>query len=162
MRAKNAKELPAEPTEDVLVSLRTAATITGHDRDYIRKRLRETDTGPTWRGRNRVWSLREIWLAVGPPSHAAAAGNPDDLKPTDRAAWYQGENSRLAVERRAAGLIPAAEFAVVRVRVASLMNRMIDTALAGMPDCGCTPQMVETARRYMAPARKTLEEFAHG
>lgn len=134
---------------DVLVSLRKAETITGQTRDYIRKRLRESDCGPAaWRGPNRLWTLQDIWQAVGPDSHAAGA-DPDNMLPSDRRAHYHAESLRLKLEQQAAGLIPAAEVAEAEKRIRVLLRQMCSQVLDGVRAAGGSPQMVERAQRHI-------------
>lgn len=60
----------------------------------------------------------------------ARVENPDELRPKDRRDWYEGEKSRVEVEKRKADLINREEYHAERARIISVITE----CLSRLPD----------------------------
>lgn len=147
----------ADPAEDVFVSLRRAALMTGIGREALRRMLREADCGPAARrGVHPVWTLLDIFEVVQSPYRARI--NPESLAPSSRLAHYTAERYKQALADRAASLVKADDFAAVSSRAHALLGQMLDTAEAGLAACGVPPEMAARLAKHFAATREQIAQ----
>lgn len=117
----------------------------GLHRDTVRKRLKEAGVVPAGTRNNaNVYALKDAGPALFSESRPGMAGGPDELRPTDRQAWYQSELSRVKLEREMRLLVPVEEAHREMSRLAKAVASGLDS-LADMleRDAGLPPEAID-------------------
>jgi hypothetical protein len=133
----------------------------GIDRRTATKRIREGGVPPLGkRGGNDVYRLADVagvlvggFGAVGP----GAVVDPRDLPPTERRAWFQSENERLAAEQTIGTLVPAAEVESDYAALVKLVVQFFDTLPDVLErDCELTPAQVVRVQEACDAVRQKM------
>lgn len=81
----------------------------------------------------------------------------DDLSPTDRRAWFESERLRIQVEKQLSELVPSAEAARERDRVARVLIEQLDRAERELAECdGIDAEAQAVIARQLEPHRQAL------
>ncbi|WP_339799650.1 DUF1441 family protein [uncultured Marinobacter sp.] len=130
----------------------------GLHRDTIRKRLIAAGVVPAGtRSNANVYRLQDAGPAIFADSFSGAAGDPDDLPPQDRKAWYQSENERIKLEIELRQLLRAEEVHLEMSRLA----KAVTTTLDSLPDilerdCSLTPEAIERVQETVDALREQM------
>jgi len=130
----------------------------GLHRDTIRKRLNAAGVVPSGTRNNaNVYRLKDVGPALFADSFAGSDGDPDDLTPQDRKAWYQSENERIKLEVELRQLLKADEVHLEMSRLA----KAVTTTLDSLPDilerdCSLTPEAIERVQETMDALREQM------
>lgn len=131
----------------------------GLHRDTVRARLRAAGVQPVGeRNGKPVYSLKDIGPALFDESHKYTADNdPDKMRPTDRRAWYESEQTRIAIAERLRHLIPDEEVG----QGYSLLIKGVVAGLDSLPDilerdAGLSPEALQIVQRIVDEVREHI------
>lgn len=130
----------------------------GLHRDTVRKRLTTAGIVPTGiRKGAPVYALKDAGPALFGETFAGEAGDPDQLMPQDRKAWYQSENERVKLEVELRQLLAADEVH----REMSRLAKAVTTTLDSLPDilerdCSLSPESVERVQETIDALREQM------
>lgn len=128
------------------------------DRGTVRRRLRETGVIPagTRNGAN-VYSLKDVGPALYIADSTVSGGDPEEMTPQDRKAWYQSENERVKLEKDMRLLVPVEETHREMSRFAKAMASTLDS-LADMleRDAGLPPEAIEMVEKVTDNLREQM------
>ena len=141
-------------------SVTQLAKETGKARETVSKRLRDAGVAPAGkRGGYDVYRLADAMQAIYGSTDSEAGGNPRDLPPLERRAFYQSENERLKVEVATGALVPAPEVEADYASLVKLVAQFFDTLPDVLErDCGLTGEQVERVQEACDKVRQQMFE----
>jgi hypothetical protein len=151
-----------------LVSISRLAELLGMDRKTVSKRLLDSnvpqagkrDGYPVYDGRA---ACEACLLPQVNEDDEGRDLDPRRMKPTDRKAWYQSELDRMAVEERAARLIPAGEVEEQMAAIVSTVVRCLETqADRAERDLRVGPEVVEWLLKDADQVREQIADALTG
>ena len=129
------------------------------DRKTVAKRLAESNVAPSGkRDGYPIYPFREAVEAVlETGSRSAGQDDPRDYKPTERRAYYQSENERIAMETRCRTLVPAAEVETEYAELVKGIVQFLDSLGDHLErECALTPEQIETMNKTVSAQRQAL------
>ncbi|MGB5856507.1 MAG: DUF1441 family protein [Oceanisphaera sp.] len=130
----------------------------GLHRDTIRKRLISANVVPSGtRANANVYSLKDAGPAIFGEMFASGTGDPDELPPQERRAWFQSENERVKLEIELRQLVRAEEVHREMSRLAKAVASGLDS-LADMleRDAGLPPEAIELVEQTTDALREQM------
>lgn len=128
------------------------------DRGTVRRRLREAGVVPAGaRNGANVYALKDAGPAMFGDTVSHGGGDPDELPPQDRKAWFQSENERIKFEKDLRLLVPVEEAHLEMSHLAKAVASGLDS-LADMleRDAGLPPDAIELVERTTDALREQM------
>ena len=139
----------------VLLSVRGFAEELNLDRDTTARRIRDAGLAPAARrGGSPVYRLRDLLRAA----YLVADGfDPDELRPFERRAFYQGEHEKLRLQCERAELLARTDVEREAARIAGIVTHTFEILPGALDrDCGATPAMLARVERHIDAVRKAM------
>lgn len=130
----------------------------GLHRDTVRKRLVAANVVPSGtRANASVYSLKDAGPAIFGGAAVSGTGDPDELGPQDRRAWFQSENERVKLELELRQLVRAEEVHKEMSRLAKAVASGLDS-LSDMleRDAGLPPEAIELVEQTTDALREQM------
>lgn len=118
-------------SEAYMWSISKLAYAFGMDRRTVTRRIEDANLEPAGKKNGHpVYALKSAGPALFVNAVAPFKGDPEELQPQDRKAWYQSENERVKLEVQLRQLIPSEEVH----REMSNLAKAVTSTLDSLPD----------------------------